>query len=622
VAAFLTNFSPEFLDEIRSRIRVSEIVGKRLKLVKRGREFLGICPFHNDTKPSLAVVDDKNFYHCFACGAHGDIIKFTMEIEGLTFPETIEKLADIANLEVPIQSPEMRVRENRRKTLKDVNEEACKFYEQTLQSTKGKEGLDYLRDRGLSDPVIKKYRLGFSLRDNNDLLETMDRRGFALELLIEAGLVRVSEQNKKPYDYFRNRVMFPISDRRGQVIGFGARTIGDSQPKYLNSPETPLFHKGRILYGSAQARESSSKYGEIIVTEGYMDVIALANSGITNVVAPLGTALTEDQINELWRLGKEPFICFDGDQAGMKAAVRAADRALPILRPGYSLQFSMLALGEDPDDLIKRSGVQAFKDVLTQSIGLADFIWRQELRAGQNNTPERQADFFKRIRNKIKEISDRGVYEAYKDNIEQKIRELRDYSRSYTKQKNRYTGHSKFGASKWDNSSLSGFNSSKINTSNAMAMRQKQSILATFINHPELIEEFGEALGYLDFGDPFLDKLRLDILDIISTMVGVDVNDLQDHLLGRGYDNSFGGVINSSVLGHAAFARHDAPATFAKSGVRELLGRIGKYQLEEQLSAAQRVVMEDFSEVNWNRLASLRAALVAVNNGTILEDGF
>ena len=353
-----------------------------------------------------------------------------------------------------------------------------------------------------------------------------------------------------------------------------------------------------------------------------MDVIALANSGITNVVAPLGTALTEDQINELWRLGKEPFICFDGDQAGMKAAVRAADRALPILRPGYSLQFSMLALGEDPDDLIKRSGIQAFKDVLTQSIGLADFIWRQELRAGQNNTPERQADFFKRIRNKIKEISDRGVYEAYKDNIELKIRELRDYSRSYTKQKNRYTGHSKFGASKWDNSSLSGFNSSKINTSNAMAMRQKQSILATFINHPELIEEFGEALGYLDFGDPFLDKLRLDILDIISTMVGVDVNDLQDHLLGRGYDDSFGGVINSSVLGHAAFARHDAPVTFAKSGVRELLARIGKYQLEEQLSAAQRVVMEDFSEVNWNRLASLRAALVAVNNGTILEDGF
>jgi len=516
----------------------------------------------------------------------------------------------------------MRVRENRRKTLKDVNEEACKFYEQTLQSTKGKEGLDYLRDRGLSDPVIKKYRLGFSLRDNNDLLETMDRRGFALELLIEAGLVRVSEQNKKPYDYFRNRVMFPISDRRGQVIGFGARTIGDSQPKYLNSPETPLFHKGRILYGSAQARESSSKYGEIIVTEGYMDVIALANSGITNVVAPLGTALTEDQINELWRLGKEPFICFDGDQAGMKAAVRASDRALPILRPGYSLQFSMLALGEDPDDLIKRSGIQALKDVLTQSIGLADFIWGQELRAGQNNTPERQADFFKRIRNKIKEISDRGVYEAYKDNIEQKIRELRDYSRSHTKQKNRYTGHSKFGASKWDNSSLSGFNYSKINTSNAMAMRQKQSILATFINHPELIEEFGEALGYLDFGDPFLDKLRLDILDITSTMVGVDVNDLQDHLLGRGYDTSFGGVINSSVLGHAAFARHDAPVTFAKSGVRELLGRIGKYQLEEQLSAAQRVVMEDFSEVNWNRLASLRAALVAVNNGTILEDGF
>ncbi len=612
------NFAPEFLDEIRSRIRVSEIVGKRIKLLKRGNEFLAVCPFHNDTKPSLSIVDDKNFYHCFACGAHGDIIKFTMETEGLNFPETVEKLAAIAGLEMPSQTPEMRLREKRRKTLKDVNEEACKFYEELLWSSVGQDGLFYLKNRGLSENVIKKYRLGFSLGGRHSLKDAMRQKGIDLSLLAEAGLVRVSEQNREHYDYFRNRVMFPISDRRGQVIAFGARTIGESQPKYLNSPETPLFQKGRILYGISQARESSSQQKKIIVTEGYMDVIALAEAGIANAVAPLGTALTEDQINELWRLGKEPFICFDGDEAGLRAAVRAADRALPILKPGHSLCFSMLPPGEDPDDLIKRLGIEAFKDVLTRSISLADFIWDQEFRKRQTNTPERLADFFKRIRGKVKEISDRGVQEAYKDYTEQKIRQVREHLNGF---KNTTWGKkSNSGYKEWNRRDLLDSGSSKINTSNVMAMRQKQTILAAFINHPGLIEDFGEALGYLDFVDPFLDKLRLDILDITSMAQGLEVRDIQDHLSQRGYDKEVGGILNSSVLRHAAFARSNASEALAKSGVRELLARIGKYQLEEQLSAAQKVVEEEFNEINWNRLTSLRAALVAVNDSSNVED--
>ena len=612
------NFAPEFLDEIRSRIRVSEIVGKRIKLLKRGNEFLAVCPFHNDTKPSLSIVDDKNFYHCFACGAHGDIIKFTMETEGLNFPETVEKLAAIAGLEMPSQTPEMRLREKRRKTLKDVNEEACKFYEELLWSSVGQDGLFYLKNRGLSENVIQKYRLGFSLGGRHSLKDAMRQKGIDLSLLAEAGLVRVSEQNREHYDYFRNRVMFPISDRRGQVIAFGARTIGESQPKYLNSPETPLFQKGRILYGISQARESSSQQKKIIVTEGYMDVIALAEAGIANAVAPLGTALTEDQINELWRLGKEPFICFDGDEAGLQAAVRAADRALPILKPGHSLCFSMLPPGEDPDDLIKRLGIEAFKDVLTRSISLADFIWDQEFRKRQTNTPERLADFFKRIRGKVKEISDRGVQEAYKDYTEQKIRQVREHLNGF---KNTTWGKkSNSGYKEWNRRDLLDSGSSKINTSNVMAMRQKQTILAAFINHPGLIEDFGEALGYLDFVDPFLDKLRLDILDITSMAQGLEVRDIQDHLFQRGYDKEVGGILNSSVLRHAAFARSNASEALAKSGVRELLARIGKYQLEEQLSAAQKVVEEEFNEINWNRLTSLRAALVAVNDSSNVED--
>ena len=612
------NFAPEFLDEIRSRIRVSEIVGKRIKLLKRGNEFLAVCPFHNDTKPSLSIVDDKNFYHCFACGAHGDIIKFTMETEGLNFPETIEKLAAIAGLEMPSQTPEMRLREKRRKTLKDVNEEACRFYEKLLWSSAGQDGLFYLKNRGLSDNVIKKYRLGFSLGGRHSLKDAMSQKGIDLSLLTEAGLVRVSEQNGDHYDYFRNRVMFPISDRRGQVIAFGARTIGESQPKYLNSPETPLFQKGRILYGISQARESSSQQKEIIVTEGYMDVIALAEAGITNAVAPLGTALTEDQINELWRLGKEPFICFDGDEAGLQAAVRAADRALPVLKPGHSLCFSILPPGEDPDDLIKRLGIGAFKDVLTRSVSLADFIWDQEFRKRQTNTPERLADFFKRIRGKVKEISDRGVQEAYRDNIEQKIRQLREHLNGFKKTK--WENKSIYSRKKWNRPDPFDTGSSKINASNVMATRQKQIILAAFINHPGLVEDFGEALGYLDFVDPFLDKLRLDILDITTMEQGLEVSEIQNHLIRRGYDKEVGGILNSRVLRHAAFARSNASEALAKSGVRELLSRIGKYQLEEQLSAAQKVVEQEFNEINWNRLTSLRAALVAVNDSSNVED--
>jgi DNA primase len=616
------SFPAEFLDEIRSQVRVSEVVGKRIKLIKRGREFLGICPFHNDTKPSLAVVDDKNFYHCFACGAHGDIIKFTMEIEGLNFPETIEKLAALAALEVPSQSPEARGREERRKTLKDVNEEACKFYEKLLWGTSGAEGLNYLRSRGLSDTVIKRFRLGFASEDGQSLTKAMNLKGIDRSLLIEAGLIRVSERNSQLYDYFRNRVMYPIGDRRGRVIAFGARTIGDGQPKYLNSPETPLFQKGSILYGAAQAMESVTKSGEVIVTEGYMDVIALANAGIMNVVAPLGTALTEGQINELWRLAREPFVCFDGDSAGLRAAARAADRALPILKPGYSLRFVSLPLGEDPDDLIERAGIKAFNDVLAASIGLAEFVWDQEFKLRSNDTPERQADFFSRIRNRVREIADRGVQEAYRDSIEERIKDYRGKKGAYRNNNYNYSnGYSSMGSKRISNS-FSGGNASRVSTIISLGRRQRQSILAAFLNHSFLVEEFGEALGYLEFNDQFLDKLRLDILDISTGKLGLDAKGLRDHLLIRGYRDDFEGVLGRDVLAHAAFARGEASSEYVRSGVRELLARIGKHQLEEQLATAQRVVMVDFNEVNWNRLSSLRAALVAVNDGSSLEDIF
>jgi DNA primase len=609
------SFPAEFLEEIRTRLRVSEIVGKRLKLVRKGREYLGICPFHNDTKPSLSVVDEKNFYHCFACGAHGDIITFTMEMEGLSFPEAVEKLAGLANLEVPRQTPEAREREVVRKTLGDVMEAACKFYEEVLWSPQGRVGLDYLLGRGLSEATIRRFRLGYAPDGRTALRQAMSVKAIEPAMLLEAGLLRKPEDRDETYDYFRGRVLFPITDRRGRVIAFGGRTLGDGQPKYLNSPDTPLFHKGRVLYGLAQAREPASKAGEVIVAEGYMDVIALSQGGFPHAVAPLGTALTEDQITELWRLAREPVICFDGDAAGQKAAARAADRALPILKPGHSLRFVSLPPGEDPDDLLKRGGPKAMRDLLEAATGMADFIWDQELRAHPLDTPERQADFMRRTRGRVREIADKTVQEAYGDAIERRIRQMRDAGRGGGR-----AAPGRFARPVFERPAPRGSATARARVTAVLGQRQKQSVVAAIITHPDLMEEFGEALGYLQFDDPFLDKLRQDILENVPFEAGLDAAGLRRHLTGLGYSEDCDGLLGPAILGHAAFARPDASLEQARAGVRELLARMGKHQLEEQLADAQQAVAAEFNEANWNRLASLRAALAAVNSSSPLED--
>ena len=608
------SFPAEFLEEIRTRLRVSEIVGKRMRLVRKGREFLGVCPFHNDTKPSLSIVDEKNFYHCFACGAHGDIITFTMEIEGLSFPEAVEKLAGLANLEVPSQTPEAREREVVRKTLNDAMEAACKFYEEILWSPQGRGGLDYLLGRGLSEQTIRRFRLGYATDNRTALRQAMSVKGIEMSMLLEAGLIRKPEDRDETYDYFRGRVLFPITDRRGKVIAFGGRTLGDGQPKYLNSPDTPLFQKGRVLYGLAQAREPASKAGEVIVAEGYMDVIALAQGGFPNAVAPLGTALTEDQITELWRLAREPLVCFDGDAAGQKAAARAADRALPILKPGHSLRFVSLPPGEDPDDLLKRGGPKAMRDLLQTATGMADFIWDQELRQQAIDTPERQADFMRRVRGRVRDVADKTVQEAYGDSIERRIREMRDAGRGGNFVRGR------FAKPVFERPAPRGSATARARVSIVLGHRQQQGVMAAIVTHPDLMEEFGEALGYLQFDDPFLDKLRQDILENVLSEPGLDAVALKHHLHGLGYSDDCDGLLGPATLGHAAFARPDASLEQARAGVRELLARMGKHQLEEQLADAQQAVAAEFNETNWNRLASLRAALAAVNSGSSLED--
>ena len=605
------SFPPQFLDELRTRLPVSEVVGRRVTLQRRGREFIGLCPFHTDSKPSMNVVDDKNFYHCFACGAHGDIIKFVMENEGMAFPEAVEKLAEMAGLEVPKETPAERERSKQRNTLHEVLEHACNWFEQKLAGPGGAEALDYLRGRGLSPKTIGHFRLGWAPDSRTAMTQSMKAEGIDEALLVEAGLLRKPEGGGDAYDYFRGRVMFPITDRRGRVIAFGGRILGDGQPKYLNSPDTPVFHKGRVLYGLAQAREAARKSEEIIVAEGYMDVIALSQGGFPQAVAPLGTALTEDQIAELWKLANEPIVCFDGDTAGMRAAARAADRALPMLKPGHSLRFVTLPQGQDPDDLISKHGSKAMREVLDAAVPLSDFIWRQELTAQPVTTPERIADFQTRMRARIKEIGERTVQESYADMVENRIREMRRAGRENSNFKRGY---------KPSNQNTTFIQGNRSNIPAVMANRQQQIVLAALINHPGLIDELGETVGALSFADPFLDKLRQQIIEIALADSGLDTDGLISHLTRLGLSDACNGLLGGETLGHAAFARRSATLVQARAGLTELLARIGKPQLEAQLADAERAVAEEFSEASWNRLASLRSALASLNSSSALEE--
>ncbi len=351
-----------------------------------------------------------------------------------------------------------------------------------------------------------------------------------------------------------------------------------------------------------------------------MDVISLAEVGMSNAVAPLGTALTEGQIRELWKFSTEPIICFDGDSAGMRAAARASDRLLPMLEPGFSARFASLPPGEDPDDIVRRGGANNFRELLETSTGLSDFFWETEKSNGSLDTPEKQAAFFKRIRKRVGEIKNQTVREAYKDSIEAKIINLRASMRAVNSgAEGSYYGRSRYNPFKPIRSSISN-KAARVNITQTMEKRQKQAILAAFLIHPSLVEDFGEALGYLELGDPFLDKLRLDILDIHADEKSVNAQYLKKRLFERGYTDNFEGVLEDKALAHIAFAGPGVAIQKARDGVRELLSRIGKYQLEEQIALATNAVMDDLNEVNWNRLSSLRAALVSVNGGSNLED--
>ena len=407
--------SPQWLDELRMRTTLSAVIGRTLRLTKAGREFKACCPFHNEKTPSFYVNDEKGFYHCFGCEAHGDAIRWMTDQRGMPFMDAVKELAAEAGMEVPAPDPRAAQQAEKRASLHDVTSAAQEWFEDKLRGSDGMQARSYLGRRGFTDAIIREFGFGYAPEDRQALKRALAR--FDEPMLIEAGM-RIAVEGKEPYDRFRGRLMLPIHDTRGRVIAFGGRIL-DSEanpnaPKYLNSPDTPLFDKGRTLYNLHRAAPAARQSGRLIVVEGYMDAIALANAGIQEAVAPLGTALTENQIELLWRQVEQPILCFDGDNAGQRAAMRAVARALPMLRPAHSLSIVRMPSGLDPDDLIREKGVTALEELLGQPSSLLDTLWDFEKAASPLNSPEDKAGFKARLLEHVENIQHPDIRALYK----------------------------------------------------------------------------------------------------------------------------------------------------------------------------------------------------------------
>jgi DNA primase len=384
------------LEEFKERLPLAEIVGRYVKLTRRGREQVGLCPFHKEKTPSFNVVEEKGFYHCFGCGAHGTAIDFVMAVEGLGFGDALERIADLTGIPAPRRAAAAKPEPDQR--LYAVNAAAAAWFQAQLTLPVGRDALAYLERRGLGREAVRDFELGFAPDERAALKRALAAQGFTEDELLAAGVLARPEGGGESFDRFRHRVMFPIADERGRIVGFGGRALGEARAKYLNTPETDLFRKGELLYNLHRAARAARERRELILAEGYMDVIALSQAGLAHAVAPLGTAVTERQLALLWRFAEAPVVCLDGDHAGLAAALRAAERALPLMRGGQTLRFAVLPDGEDPDSYLRRHGAAALGAVLSKAHTLSQMIWQLETQGRRFDTPEARAALRRRLR--------------------------------------------------------------------------------------------------------------------------------------------------------------------------------------------------------------------------------
>ncbi|MDB5594032.1 MAG: dnaG [Hyphomicrobiales bacterium] len=640
-------FPPSFLDEIKARLPVSEVVRRRVKLQKSGREWKGLSPFNQEKSPSFFVNDQKMAWFDFSSGKNGNVFDFVIETEGLTFPEAVQRLAAEAGLALPTETPETRAREQRRASLQDVLELAADFFEAQLQGRAGARARGYLADRGLGAPVQKQFRIGYSPNEKYALRDYLAGRSASVETMIEAGLLVHGDDIAVPYDRFRDRVMFPICDRSGRVIAFGGRALDkEVSAKYLNSPETPLFHKGSVLYNHHNARKGAHERGGVIAVEGYVDVISMTSAGFPNVVAPLGTALTADQCDLLWRMAEEPVLCFDGDKAGRKAAHRAIDTALPLIGPGRSLRFAFLPDGQDPDDLARSGGNQAIAEVLAGAKSLVDVLWTREAEAGPLDTPERRAALERRLSELVKEIKDETLRRYYMDDIMARLDAMQGrqpgrrggqggqqggqggqggFARRGQQSGGKFTRGGAFApptgylfSPPQISASLS---RSQVFSRSGGVPRREAEILVNVLNHPVLLARYVEDLAEIELTSREAGQLRAALTalaaesfaDNVELRLAVDAIGLQ----------AIREIIEGAVDPLPWSIKPDAGDSDAEEVLKQALALHRRARaLHRELKSAEIALGENANEQNLARLREIQAELSGIEGREAAVEGF
>ncbi len=511
--------TPQFLENLRSRVSLSSIVGKQVKLTKKGNRALGLCPFHSEKTPSFNVNDDEGFYHCFGCGVSGDAITYLRETRGLNFVDAVRELASIAGISMPEIGPIDKAKQERQSKFLSCIDLATFFFQSNLKTQHGEKALDYLKKRGLSEKIIEEFRLGYAPRSG--LNKFLKNKEISDEVSKLAGLTSFSERDGRNYDYFRDRIMFPIQNRKGQVIAFGARALGEAKPKYLNSPDSPSFSKKAVLYGWIQARERVRHNLPLLLVEGYMDVIAVTASQKAAALAPLGTALTTEQITLAWKLHDEPVLCFDGDTAGKNAAVRAIERILPVLEPGKTVRIATLPEDSDPDDLIRHHGGEGLLRIIKASQSLIDATWSQKASMYEIRQPEQRALFWQETRKLVRTIAHNQTRAAFGDEIERRIKAMRASTRN------------DHGVSNSDyNSRLNNF----VKRPRTGSIRRTQTLLGLMIAFPRIAIDKFDALSELEFGDLDCEKMKNHLFDALFRDPDLDERAIRYHLSNLGYN--------------------------------------------------------------------------------------
>jgi len=626
-------FPDSFLDDIRDRLPISEVIGKRVQFDKKKTnaakgDYWACCPFHGEKTPSFHCEDRKGRYYCFGCGVSGDHFRFVTELDGLNFAEAVEQLAAQAGLPMPVMNAAEQRREEQRKTLFDVMELAASFYRDQLQSSQGATARSYLRDRGLSAATQQEFGIGFAPDGRNVLKEFLALKGVEANQMEACGLVKHGEDIAVSYDKFRDRIMFPIPDSRERVIAFGGRAMKpDALAKYMNSPETELFHKSNVLYNFAKARKPAYDQKQVIAAEGYMDVIALHAAGFQNAVAPLGTALTERQMQLLWRMHSEPILCFDGDDAGLKAAYRAIDMALPIIQPGRSVRFAMLPEDKDPDDLIRDQGPEAMREVIENAMPLAQMAWNREISSGTYDTPERRAELEARLRQIGQDIAAKLSTYFSGGNDKSSAQNYRPRSGGQSGYQQYRKGQGGGAPSKRFAASASLLGSKLIKKGHGGMPLREAALVGGALFHPKLGVEFFEDISNLMFQHKEIKALQSMFLDCFAAWDGEDAHPSAESMLemieSRQMHAALEQVKNALVANNLWQLLPNAAFEDARDGwLQAYTLHLKNQTLNRELKTAERALADEDSQENLERLLHIQEELSRSDGVEALIDGF